>query len=125
MPVPGRSRDTSHNQFLHLQGAPFHLACGYLDRHRPAPGSLSHRWQALPLAGQGEVLSWLLGSGMYCQTPVTVSDLHSAETLAHLYRGAAPLPGHPVAGTLPVDVAVPGHPPVFPQVGSQSATLRQ
>ena len=62
---------------------------------------------------------------MHRQTLLAGPDFHRALSLAHLHRGAHPLPVDPVSGGLPADKAVPRHQPVFPQVGRQPASLRQ
>ena len=87
------SSHTSRYQFVHIQGAAFHLT------HR----DLLHRQglllrsdvgfgQPLPLAGQDEALTGALSPGMHCQALITDPDLHRAQALAHLHRGAHPPP---------------------------------
>ena len=79
----------------------------------------------MPLAGQGEALAGFLRPRMHRQALVSRPDLHGAQPLAHLHRGAYPLPVNAVAEALPTDEPVPRYLTVLPEVGRQHSSFRQ
>ena len=83
---------TSRYQFVHIQGAEFHLTHRDLHRQGLLLRSDVGFGQPLPLAGQDEALTGALSPGMHRQALITDPDLHRAQPLAHLHRGAHPPP---------------------------------
>ena len=56
---------------------------------------------------------------MHCDQVSSTPDLHRAQPLPYLHRGANPSPVDPVAGAFPTDEPVPCYLAVLPWVGSQ------
>ena len=61
---------------------------------------------------------------MHCDQVSSTPDLHRAQPLPHLHRGANPSPVDPVAGAFPTDEPVPCYLAVLPwRVSQKSAGL--
>ena len=96
--APRRSSHTSQrSQLVDVQGAPLHVADRHLDCHGLLLWTAVSPRQPFPLAGSGEALAGVFGTGMHRQALLARTDLHRPRTLSHLEEGDADADGVGIA----------------------------